>query len=110
MHELVYIWINYFWASLKGNGPEAVVQTVVYGGIGILLIPVARRFIRNEAKKLHSEITGVEHEAEKLLLDVLKPARWVWTQVKKLVRRVRGTKQQPPPSSTNAHPPTTLSA
>lgn len=37
------LWFNYFWPSLQGNGPEALMQTVVYGAAGFLLGVSSRR-------------------------------------------------------------------
>ena len=60
MHTLWYLWIAYFWPSLKGNGPEALVQTLVYAAIAIVLYPPLRDWITHEA-----------HSGEKLLHDKL---------------------------------------
>lgn len=59
MHELWYIWIDYFWASLKGNGPEALIQTVVYGGIALAVYPPLRRWARRETTHLHAKLDHV---------------------------------------------------
>lgn len=56
MHTLWALWINYGWSSLKGNGPEAVVQTLVYAAAAVLLIPPVRRFVLAEFHKVHSKI------------------------------------------------------
>lgn len=61
MHELNYIWINYFWASLKGNGPEAVVQTIVYALIAYTFIPPFRRFINGHFKAT-KELAQAHHD------------------------------------------------
>ena len=53
MHELNHIWFAYFWPSLMGNGPEALVQTVVYGLAAYLLIPPFRRWINAHFKAQH---------------------------------------------------------
>ena len=45
------LWFNYFWSSLKGNGPEALVQTVVYGAIAVAIWPPARKAIDRFAKR-----------------------------------------------------------
>jgi len=44
------------WPSLKGNGPEAAAQTVVYGAIAIIFVPAVRRFIKRELGKIHAKI------------------------------------------------------
>jgi hypothetical protein len=50
------LWFNYFWASIKGNGPEALVQTIVYGIIAILFVPPIRRWFKAEYDKVHAKI------------------------------------------------------
>ena len=59
------LWFNYFWASLKGNGPEALIQTVVYGLIAMAIWPPARkaieRFAKRHAEELHAKLD--HHEA-----------------------------------------------
>lgn len=50
------LWFNYFWSSDKGNGPEAIQQTVLYGVIAAVLVPAVRHFIKREFGKLHKKI------------------------------------------------------
>lgn len=50
------LWFGYTWPSLKGNGPEALVQTIVYGAIAIIFVPVVRRFIARIANDIHHSI------------------------------------------------------
>ena len=59
MHFLWYVWIDYFWASLKGNGPEALVQTVLYGAVAVALYPPLRRWANREKEHLHAKIDHV---------------------------------------------------
>ena len=59
MHWLYGLWFNYFWPSLKGNGPEALVQTAVYGTIAVIFIPPVRKWARREAEKLHGKLDHV---------------------------------------------------
>lgn len=59
MHELWYVWINYFWASLKGNGPEALCQTVAYAAIAYAFYPPFRRWVRKEADHLHGKLDHI---------------------------------------------------
>lgn len=72
MHELNYLWVGYFWASLKGNGPEALVQTIVYGAIAVAIWPPARRaierFTKRHAEELHAKL---DHNA-KLMAHIIK--------------------------------------
>jgi len=44
MHEVSYLWFNHFWPSILSNGPEALVQTVVYGIIAVVFVPPVRRW------------------------------------------------------------------
>jgi hypothetical protein len=55
-HWLPSLWFGYTWPSLKGNGPEALVQTIVYGAVAIILIPPVRKFIKREFDKVHKTI------------------------------------------------------
>jgi hypothetical protein len=67
MHFLNYIWINYFWSSDKGNGPEGLQQTALYGAIALLFVPVVRRWIKHVHAKLdhiiqhHPDIPSFHH-------------------------------------------------
>src|ERR1035437_517636 len=56
-----HIWFQYFWPSLMGNGPEALVQTVAYGLIAYLFIPPFRRWI-NGHFKAQKETNERQHE------------------------------------------------
>ena len=76
-HEINYIWIAYFWPSLKSNGPEALIQVAAGMAVATALWPVARKVFRNEVKRAHTEMTGVEHELERVLPDV----RNIWKKV-----------------------------
>lgn len=59
------LWFGYFWPSLKGNGPEALVQTVVYAAAAVLLIPRVRRFLtRHIVTPLHAKLDA-HHQAMK---------------------------------------------
>jgi hypothetical protein len=55
-HWAYNLWFNYGWSSDKGNGPEALQQTVVYAVIAIVLVPAVRRFIKREFDKVHHSI------------------------------------------------------
>ena len=59
MNWLYTLWYGYVWPSLKGNGPEAVVQTVVYGVLAIILIPPVRRFAKAEFEKVHAKMDHI---------------------------------------------------
>jgi len=60
MNWLHNLWYGYFWPSLQGNGPEALVQTVVYGAIAIIFIPPVRRWFTSHFHGLRDHITA-EH-------------------------------------------------
>ena len=81
LHGAWSLWFNYFWPSLKGNGPEALVQTVVYGGIAVLLVPVVRRFMRAEAERArkiaNGELVEVEADVKKIEALALRLRRWL---------------------------------
>jgi hypothetical protein len=50
-HWLPNLWFNYAWPSDKGNGPEALQQTIIYAAIAVLLIPPIRKAIERFAKR-----------------------------------------------------------
>lgn len=64
MHWLYTLWYGYAWPSLKGNGPEAVIQTVLYAAAAVLLIPPVRRWLKKEAEQAHAEIKRAEEWAK----------------------------------------------
>ena len=51
MHIFWTLWYGYNWPSLKGNGPEAIDQTIVYAAIGLMLYPPLRKWSRRELKR-----------------------------------------------------------
>ncbi len=55
------IWYGYFWPSLRGNGPEALFQTVVYALIAVTFVPVVRRFEKRMHAKFDRAIALSEH-------------------------------------------------
>ena len=58
-HWLHHLWFTWVYPSLKGNGPEAAIQTVVYAGIAVLVWPPARRWFRAEQAELHRKLDHV---------------------------------------------------
>lgn len=56
------LWFGYTWPSLKGNGPEAIIQTVAYAVIAVAVWPVARRFARREMAKVHERVDAHRDE------------------------------------------------
>jgi hypothetical protein len=57
LNWLSSFWFNYEWPSLKGNGPEALTQTVVYGIIIILIVPPIREWFKCEYEKVKHHAT-----------------------------------------------------
>ncbi len=55
-HWLSNLWFNYAWSSDKGNGPEALQQTLIYAAIAVVFVPVVRKFIAREFAKVHHSI------------------------------------------------------
>lgn len=68
VHSWLWIlWFEYGWSSDKGNGPEALQQTILYAAIVAVLVPVVRAFIKRELAKAHDEIHEHLHDiADKL--------------------------------------------
>ena len=56
MHTL---WFGYFWPSLKGNGPEAIAQSVVYALAGYVLIPPFRKWVNSGFQGLHEKVDHI---------------------------------------------------
>jgi hypothetical protein len=57
------LWFGYFWPSDKGNGPEALTQTVIYATIAVLLVPPIRHALERFAKR-HVASLKAHAEAE----------------------------------------------
>ena len=56
------LWFNYFWSSLKGNGPEALVQTVLYGLIALAVVPPFRHWFERHVKSIHDKLDAHHEE------------------------------------------------
>ena len=65
-HLIDHVWFTYFVPSLYGNGPEALVQTVVYGIIAMGVYPPLRHAAEREAKHLHAKLDKVVHHQQGL--------------------------------------------
>ena len=65
MHTLWYLWLAYGWSSLKGNGGEALCQTVAYAAIAIAIYPPLRKWLTREereaAAELHRKMDHIIH-------------------------------------------------
>ena len=60
-HLVDYVWIDYFWSSLKGNGPEALLKSVVYAGIAMAVYPPLRKWAQRETGHIHAKLAGITH-------------------------------------------------
>jgi hypothetical protein len=59
LHLWIQIWIGYFWPSLKGNGPEALLQTIAYAAIAYAFYPPFRRWVKHEASVYHQKLDHI---------------------------------------------------
>lgn len=55
-HTLWYLWVDYGWSSDKGNGPEAIQQTILYAVAAVIFIPVVHRWAKRELSKVHEKL------------------------------------------------------
>lgn len=53
------LWFNYAWTSDKGNGPEAIQQTIIYALVAVLVIPPVRRWFGRRFHDVHEKIDTV---------------------------------------------------
>jgi hypothetical protein len=58
-HWLPSLWWGYGWPSDKGNGPEALQQTIAYALIAAVFVPPVRHFIALEFHKVHLKVDAV---------------------------------------------------
>lgn len=56
MTWLSHLWFGYCWPSIKGNGPEAILQTIVYAAIAVAVWPPARAWIKREHAVIHTRL------------------------------------------------------
>jgi len=49
-------WFVWIYPSLRGNGPEAVVQTVLYAMIAVAVYPPLRHWGERELKHVHAKL------------------------------------------------------
>ena len=62
MHVLYTLWFGYVWPSLKGNGPEALVQTVAYAAVAVAVYPPLRKWATKEERAMRAELhSKVDH-------------------------------------------------
>ena len=67
MNWLYTLWFGYVWPSLKGNGPEAVVQTIVYAGIAVAIYPPLRKWSKRELERVHSKLDEAHAHIEHII-------------------------------------------
>ena len=56
MHVLYTLWFGYTWPSLKGNGPEALAQTVAYAAVAFAVYPPLHRWATKEERAMNAEL------------------------------------------------------
>ena len=62
MHTLYVLWFGYFKPSLYGNGPEALIQTVVYAAVAVAVYPPLRKWATKEERAMRAELhSKVDH-------------------------------------------------
>ena len=63
MNWLYTLWYGYVWPSLKGNGPEALCQTVLYAVLLYFFYPPFRKWVTKEERQasalLHEKLDHV---------------------------------------------------
>lgn len=53
------LWFGYVWPSLKGNGPEAIFQSIVYGMIAFAVYPPLRDWAKRESAHIHGRLDHI---------------------------------------------------
>lgn len=56
-------WFVWIYPSLRGNGPEGLAQSLVYGMIAFAVYPPLRKWAKRETEHLHAK---VDHLAKHL--------------------------------------------
>lgn len=65
MNWLSQLWFDAFWPSLRGNGPEAIIEIAVLALLGKLLWPVIKREVHAGDALLHRKLDHViEHSKD----------------------------------------------
>ena len=59
MNWLYVLYFGYLWPSLKGNGPEAIAQTIVYSVVALAVYPPLRHALKRETEHLHAKLDHV---------------------------------------------------
>jgi predicted lipoprotein len=90
VHWLYVLWFNYTWPSLKGNGPEAIVQTIVYAAAATLLIPPVRKWVVEHFKKLHARMDADKAELHNKVDTVLASHDELHAKLDHLITHTKG--------------------
>lgn len=70
-----HLWLDYWWSSVKGNGPEDLTSLVFVGILSAFLIPAVRRFFHRGWDRLHDKLDGLgahHKETQRLLHHVIR--------------------------------------
>lgn len=52
-------WFNYWWPSIKGNGPEDVTSLLIVAAVTVIVVPRVRRWIAQEAGHFHAKLDHI---------------------------------------------------
>lgn len=96
MNWLQNFWFNYAWASDKGNGPEALQQTVLYALIAVVLIPPIRHAVERFAKR---HVESLKAHAENLHAETRAHAEELHATLHARMDRIEGKPPDTPPGT-----------
>lgn len=60
-------WFNYWWPSIKGNGPEDVTSLIIVGIIASIVIPKMRAWWVKREQILHAKLSHVMRQQAHLI-------------------------------------------
>jgi hypothetical protein len=63
-HWLGSLWFNYTWPSVKGNGPEAALQTLLYAAFAVAIIPPIRRAFLKHVHGIENRMVVLHQQAK----------------------------------------------
>jgi len=96
-HWLGSLWFGYAWPSVKGNGPEAALQTILYAAFAVAIIPPVRRAFLKHIHSVERRI-AVAHEAEQAHHEEAKAHRDEMHESIKAIHRHLGIEKKPAPT------------
>ena len=101
MHWLYTLWYGYAWPSLKGNGPEAGIQTLLYGAIAYAIVPPFRKWVNGHFKRVQETHDSIHakleaHHAEHMDLAIFHHAKQVGELADRLPKKAVGAKKVTP--------------